>query len=153
MHNPWRPRDGSYRRTKHSHERGPFPSAAWDYGRSESTDFFSNSSSRGSATPDGEGVYTSNASFFGILVGLSALLYSVQFWRLAPPLPSSSSSSSSSGAPFSSLVASDPKDAPIYRESGIMKGRDKHHDEASRALGAAREGAQLYGNARREGIR
>lgn len=145
MHNPWKPRDG--RRHKHAHERPHYPSTAWDYGRSESTEFYSSNRSFG-RDQDRDGNYTSNAAFIGILASLSAVLYSVQFWRLAPPLPTSASSDS-----FSSLVAGDPKDAPIYRQSSMMKGRDKHHDDASRALGSARENAQKYGLARREGIR
>jgi len=145
MHNPWKPRDG--RRHRHAHERPRYPSTAWDYGHSESTEFYSSNRTYWQDR-DREGNYTSNAAFIGILASLSAVLYSVQFWRLAPPLPGTTNASS-----FDSLVAGDPKDAPIYRQSSMMKGRDKHHDDASRALGSARENAQKYGLARREGIR
>lgn len=149
MHrNPWgNPKSRPY---KHAYQRGRYPSSSWDYGHSKSTDFYSHNTSE-------NGVYTSNVSFFSILAGLSLLLYSVQFWRLAPPLTDSSSSSAatSSGIPgvgLQSFTAMDPRDAPIYKSSSLMN-RDKHHDQASSALAAARQDAQRFGTLRRDGIR
>lgn len=151
MHNPWG--NPKTRRHKHAHERGRYPSSSWDFGQSDTTAFYSSNSNPEAKGADRSGVYTSNASFMSILAGMSLLLYSVQFWRLAPPVPSSSSSDGLASSGINSLVAGDPKDAPIYRQSSMMRGRDKHHDDASRALGAAREGAQRYGSARRDNIR
>lgn len=154
VHNPWRRRGDAQSKYRHAYQRPRYPSSNWDYGHSESTDFYSTSWQTPNSAEGREGMYTSNAAFIGVLAAMSALLYSVQFWRLAPPLPSSSGSSDSSSASFPhNFIAGDPKEAPIYKQSGMMRGRDKHHDEASKALGMARENAQKYGNARREGIR
>ena len=140
-HNPWgNPKSRPY---KHAYQRGRYPSQSYDFGHSDTTDFFSHSTAA-----NRKGVYTSNVSFISTLAGLSLLLYSVQFWRLAPQLPSASGDSIS----FDSLTAGDPRDAPIYNSS-IVRSRDKHHDEASSALAAAREGAQKWGTRRRDDIR
>lgn len=160
VHNPWG--DPKTRRHRHAHERGRYPSSSWDFGHSDTTDFYSSNSNAqsSSSSRDGSGVYTSNASFMSILAGMSLLLYSVQFWRLAPPLPSSSdaatpssSSSSLNDISFDNLAATDPRSAPIYRQSSMMRGRDKHHEDASRALGKARQNAQKWGTVRRDNIR
>ena len=146
VHNPWGTRES--RRQSYAYERPKYPSSSWDFGHSDSTEFYSNNANRAASTKNKNGKYTSNASFVSILAAMSAILYSVQFWRLAPP-PTSSDSSSS----ISSLAGGDPQDALIYRQSGLLRGRDKKFEEASKALGAAREGAHRWGNARRDNIR
>ena len=146
VHNPW----GSpkARRHKHAHERPRYPSSSWDFGHSDTTDFYSSNVNSAASSSRTSEQYTSNASFIAILAAMSALLYSVQFWILAPIQPLSSSTSN-----MNSLVGGDPKDAPIYRQSTMMRGRDRHHEDASRALGAAREAAQKWGSVRRDSIR
>lgn len=149
VHNPWKRRDGTQSKYRHAYQRPRYPSSNWDYGHSDSTEFYSANWKSGNSSENTSGMYTSNAAFISILAGMSALLYSVQYWRLAPPMPSSSSSTSFPQA----LMAGDPMEAPIFKQSSMMRGRDRHHEEASRALGAARENARKHGNARREELR
>lgn len=163
-HNPWGQPIRKSRPMRHAYERPRYPSSSWDFAaHADSTEFFYRNpkDSTNGSTMNTEGQYVSNYKFFGILAGCSLVLYSVQFWRLAPPMPGNSSSSinetsgnsTSTGHTGSSLSTSDPREALIYKNSSWMRGRDAKHDEASKALGAAREGAQRYGMARRDGIR
>jgi hypothetical protein len=156
VHNPWKRKSGEQSRYRHAYQRPRYPSSNWDYGHSDSTDFYSTNWKTGnnsSNSTNTSGMYTSNAAFISILAAMSGVLYSVQYWRLAPPMPSSSSNNGGSGGFSQALMASDPMEAPIYKQSSMMRGRDRHHEEASHALGTARENARKYGNARREGIR
>lgn len=146
-HNPWKRKDGTQSKYRHAYQRPRYPSSNWDYGHSDSTEFYS-SNNHPSNSENTSGMYTSNAAFVSVLAAMSAILYSVQYWRLAPPMPSNSSASFPQA-----LMAGDPMEAPIYKQSSMMRGRDKHHEEASRALGTARENARKHGNARREELR
>lgn len=148
VHNPWKRRDGTQSKYRHAYQRPRYPSSNWDYGHSDSTEFYS-SNFKANSSENANGMYTSNAAFISILAGMSALLYSVQYWRLAPPMPSSGSSTSLTQA----LMGGDPMEAPIFKQSSMMRGRDRHHEEASKALGTARENARKHGNARREELR